>query len=93
MQTTLRINDQIYRNAKAEAARKGVTMTKFLEEALQLKMRQNTERKPAQIRGALRFETPAWFGSLKKYAKTAKGKHDMESIRQSIGRGIGRERA
>jgi len=35
MQTTLRIDDDIYRQAKAEAARRGVTMTRFIEESLQ----------------------------------------------------------
>lgn len=35
MQTTLRLNDQIYRDAKAEAARLGVTLTQFIEAALQ----------------------------------------------------------
>ena len=35
MQTTLRINDDIYREAKAVAARSGITLTRFIEEALQ----------------------------------------------------------
>ncbi len=34
MQTTLRINDEVYREAKAQAARRGVTLTKFIEGAL-----------------------------------------------------------
>ncbi len=34
MQTTLRIDDQIFRQAKAEAARLGVTLTRFIEDAL-----------------------------------------------------------
>ena len=36
MQTTLRINDKVYREAKAEAeaARRGMTITRFIEEAL-----------------------------------------------------------
>lgn len=34
MQTTLRIDDDVYRQAKAEAARSGVTLTRFIEEAL-----------------------------------------------------------
>ncbi len=34
MQTTLRIEDAIYREAKAEAARLGLTITRFIEEAL-----------------------------------------------------------
>jgi hypothetical protein len=40
MQTTLRIDDEIYRQAKAEAAREGITLTKFIEEALELRLRQ-----------------------------------------------------
>jgi len=38
MQTTLRIDDAIYRQAKAEAAREGITLTKFIEEALCLRL-------------------------------------------------------
>ncbi len=38
MQTTLRIDDAIYRQAKAEAAREGITLTKFIEEALRLRL-------------------------------------------------------
>jgi hypothetical protein len=34
MQTTLRINDDIFRRAKAEAAKAGITLTQFIEEAL-----------------------------------------------------------
>ena len=39
MQTTLRIDDQIYREAKAEAARTGVTITRLIEEALASRLR------------------------------------------------------
>jgi hypothetical protein len=44
MQTTLRINDTVYRQAKAEAARLGITVTRFIEEAL-------TERVAQQASG------------------------------------------
>ena len=40
MQTTLRINDTIYREAKAEAAREGITLTRFIEQALQDRINQ-----------------------------------------------------
>ncbi|MCA9415708.1 MAG: ribbon-helix-helix protein, CopG family [Candidatus Omnitrophica bacterium] len=43
MQTTLRIDDQLYREVKAEAARQGITMTKFLEEALRLRLKGSSE--------------------------------------------------
>lgn len=38
MQTTLRIDDTTHREAKAEAARLGVTLTHFIEEALRLRI-------------------------------------------------------
>jgi uncharacterized protein (DUF433 family) len=38
MQTTLRIDDELYREAKAEAAREGVTLTRFLEDGLRLRL-------------------------------------------------------
>jgi len=34
VQTTLRIDDEIYRDAKVQAAREGATLTRFIEEAL-----------------------------------------------------------
>ena len=42
MQTTLRLDDNLYRRAKATAAEQGVTLTRFIEEALQLRL----ERRP-----------------------------------------------
>jgi hypothetical protein len=39
MATTLRIDDRLYREAKAAAARQGITITRFIEEALRLKLR------------------------------------------------------
>lgn len=38
MQTTLRINDDVYRHAKADAARLGLTLTRYIEEALQARL-------------------------------------------------------
>ena len=34
MQTTLRLDDQVYREAKARAATLGVSLTRFVEDAL-----------------------------------------------------------
>lgn len=50
MQTTLRLDDQLYREAKAEAAREGVTLTRFLEDGIRLRLEQRAARsavKPA----------------------------------------------
>lgn len=38
MQTTLRIDDELYREAKVEAARQGMTLTNFLQEGLRLRI-------------------------------------------------------
>ncbi|GAA5533481.1 hypothetical protein [Deinococcus aluminii] len=38
MQTTLRLNDELYRRAKAEAARQGITLTRLIERALQAEL-------------------------------------------------------
>jgi hypothetical protein len=38
MQTTVRIDDATFREAKAEAARLGITLSRFLEEALRQKI-------------------------------------------------------
>ena len=43
MQTTLRINDKIYREAKAEAARVGITLTQFIEQALEAELRKSAD--------------------------------------------------
>jgi hypothetical protein len=44
VQTTLRIDDQVFRTAKAEAARLGVTLTHFIEDALRERIAQRTDR-------------------------------------------------
>ncbi len=38
MQTTLRIDDALYRRAKAQAALEGVTLAKFLEDGIRLRL-------------------------------------------------------
>jgi hypothetical protein len=43
MQTTLRINDKLYREAKAEAARTGITLTEFIENALKSQLRKSAD--------------------------------------------------
>ena len=47
MQTTLRIDDQLYRRAKMEAAREGISLTKFLEDSI----RKRLDQGPASAAG------------------------------------------
>jgi len=46
MQTSLRISDELYRQAKAEAAREGITLTRFIKEALALRLRHAATLQP-----------------------------------------------
>jgi len=48
MQTTLRVDPSLYRDAKAAAAREGITLTRFIESALQLRLKSVT-RRPAAL--------------------------------------------
>ena len=38
MKTTLNLNDQVLRRAKGRAAREGITLTKFVEDALRARL-------------------------------------------------------
>lgn len=44
MATTLRINEAIFREAKAEAARSGITLTRFIEDSLRQRLGHKTNR-------------------------------------------------
>lgn len=41
MKTTLNLNDQLLRQAKASARKRGVTLTRFVEEALRAQLMSN----------------------------------------------------
>jgi hypothetical protein len=87
MQTTLRIDDELYREAKAEAAREGVTLTRFLNEALQLRL---DKAKAVPARGAFSFRTyrggqsvPFDAQRLKEVSDQEQERHDIEKLKQS----------
>lgn len=46
MKTTLNLNDQVLRQAKGRAAQDGVTLTKFVEDALREKLMVPLHRQP-----------------------------------------------
>ncbi len=48
MQTSLRIDDKIYREAKAQAARLGITLTRFIEQALREQIAKSSALDPAR---------------------------------------------
>ena len=82
MQTTLRINDHLYREAKAEAARQGKTITRFIEEALELRLKQQPAKNgPVTLPT---FSSPAGFdfspSQLKDLARTSETQRDLAKL-------------
>lgn len=50
MQTTLRIDDALYREAKVQAAKEGISMTKLIEAALRERVHaRKISRKPVKL--------------------------------------------
>ena len=51
MKTTLNLNDQVLRKAKGRAARDGITLTRFVEDALRARLAAARDRKaPFRLR-------------------------------------------
>jgi hypothetical protein len=61
MQTTLRVDDALYREAKAKAASLGISLTQFLEEALRTKLR---EKRSLPVRRRVRLPVSSSRGGL-----------------------------
>lgn len=49
MQTTLRINDDIYRRAKAKSGEMGLSLTRFFEEAVEERLASLEQRSATRI--------------------------------------------
>ena len=61
MQTTLRLDDELYRRAKAEAAEQGMSLTRLVEEAI----RERLDRPaPSSRRRRLRLPVSTATGGL-----------------------------
>jgi hypothetical protein len=83
--TTLRIDEGLYRETKSAAARQGTTVTRFIEDALRLKLRlAGAPRRPEEI------ELPTFAAgkgfpfppeALKKLALQSEREHDASRYR------------
>jgi len=87
MQTTLRIDDALYREAKAEAVRQGMTLSRFLEQALLFRIQKakaGGERPPARFR-VFRSRKPFPFDDrrIKEIANREQEKADVEKLMSS----------
>ncbi|NJM41699.1 MAG: hypothetical protein HC853_13540 [Anaerolineae bacterium] len=89
MQTTLRIDDKLYQAAKVAAASQGITLTRFLEEAIRdrLKAQPNKKRKPHYFRT---YSTGKLFPfsaeEIKKIADESQLEYDLKQLDLAFGR-------
>ena len=75
MQTTLRIDDRLYRAAKAEAARTGITLTRFIEEALRGRIRRAREGASRQLEAEIEERDQLMEKLLRRTARFRVGPH------------------
>ena len=95
VKATIDIPDDLYRRVKAKSALEGravrdVTVDLFrtyVEQSARDAPRPRTAGQAGLLDG---LPAPSWHGVLRRYAGNAR-RHDMEAIRESIGRGIARE--
>ncbi len=71
MQTTLRIDDELFREAKAEAAQVGLTLTRFIEDALRLQL--------TGVRRAQKFNPKEWNAEFQRLLALVAGRQVRET--------------
>ena len=83
MQTTLRIDDDLYREAKAAAAREGMTITRYIEESLKLRLHRGAyagKSKPVSLPTFSSGGFPYSPEQLKSLAQRAETEADQKRI-------------
>lgn len=97
MKVTIEVPEELYRQVKARSALEGRPVREVAEELFRDFVR---GRRPAEVAEPAAAATrslitdepvPEWFGALRRYARKA-DRHDMESIRESIARGVAEDR-
>ena len=98
MKATIEVPDDLYRQVKAKSALEGRAVREVAIDLFRGYVSQDAPasdgdltlaEEAARVLGGR--EVPSWFGSLNKYARRVE-KHDMDSIRASIARGVAIER-
>lgn len=100
MKVTIEIPDELYRLAKAKSVLEGRPIREVAEELFRSYLEED-ERRRSQGANRARGErqaprpggeaVPVWFGALRRQAERVR-RHDLEAIRESIARGLARER-
>ncbi len=85
MKATMDIPDELYRQVKAKSALEGRCVREVAVSLFDTWLHEEHTSEHEVSRKAP--QEPAWFGRLHRYAKRAKGHHDMDHVRDSISRG------
>ena len=87
MKATIDVPVDVYRKVKAKSAIEGRAVRDVAVELFRQWIGETKAgtKERTQTRGGQ--PRPRWFGSLRRYAKNARGRHDMNSVRESIVRG------
>lgn len=89
MKATVDIPDDLYRKVKAKSALQGRPVRDVTVQLFRQWIGASDEGTGgASIDSSDR--PPPWFGALRRYAANAGGRHDMDSIRESIAKGRAR---
>lgn len=96
MKATIEVPDELYRLVKAKSALEGRAVREVTVELFQLYVGKEAPAAEADDRAAVDNPLegqaiPSWFGVLGKTARNVT-QHDMSAIRESIARGIVRDR-
>jgi len=97
MKATIEIPDELYRRVEAKSALERRAVREVTVELYQRYVEQDEVSEPAAREAAAAQNLlegralPPWFGVLGKTAR-AVTRHDMNTIRESIARGIARDR-
>lgn len=97
MKATIEVPDELYRLVKAKSALEGRAVREVTVELYQLYVGQAEAPvakagEAAATRGQMKDRAmPSWFGVLGKTARSVT-RHEMSAIRESIARGIVRDR-
>jgi hypothetical protein len=91
MKATVEIPDELYRRVKAKSALQGRPVREVTVELFRRWVGAG-EKVSAGSKIGSGERPPRWFGALRRYSANARGRHDMDSIRESIARGRARPR-
>ncbi len=86
MKTTVDIPDELHRLIKAKSALEGRTVREVAITLFEEYVGASTAKKAATIDAA--GPAPPWFGAVRHHLSPA-ASHDLDSIRESIGRALG----